>query len=138
MARPPAWMRKPEWPSQATSSMSTGDSVRAGPKQQQRRAAGRHRELCPFVGPIGHQEGQCCELARPAASPGGARAGTVPSASSTVEAALTSSDTVLWEQTGPVGRITLNRPETLNAWIAEFGAALRDIVEGPAADQSVR
>ena len=49
-----------------------------------------------------------------------------------------SSDTVLWEQAGPVGRITLNRPETLNAWTAEFGAALLDIVEGPAADPSVR
>jgi 2-(1,2-epoxy-1,2-dihydrophenyl)acetyl-CoA isomerase len=48
------------------------------------------------------------------------------------------SDTVLWEQTGPVGRVTLNRPDTLNAWTAEFGAALRDIVEGPAADPSVR
>jgi 2-(1,2-epoxy-1,2-dihydrophenyl)acetyl-CoA isomerase len=49
-----------------------------------------------------------------------------------------SSDTVLWEQEGPVGRITLNRPDTLNAWIAEFGAALRDTLEGPAADPSVR
>jgi 2-(1,2-epoxy-1,2-dihydrophenyl)acetyl-CoA isomerase len=48
------------------------------------------------------------------------------------------SETVLWEQDGPVGRITLNRPETLNAWIAEFGAALRDVVTGPAADESVR
>src|SRR3954449_3767163 len=48
------------------------------------------------------------------------------------------SDTVLWEQQGGVGRITLNRPETLNAWIAEFGAALRDIIEGPAADPGVR
>ena len=48
------------------------------------------------------------------------------------------SDTVLWEQTGPVGRITLNRPDSLNAWTAEFGAALKDIVEGPAADPSVR
>src|SRR5918912_3089204 len=54
------------------------------------------------------------------------------------EAALTSSDTVLWEQSGPVGRITLNRPKTLNAWIAEFGAALKEIVEGPAADDAVR
>jgi 2-(1,2-epoxy-1,2-dihydrophenyl)acetyl-CoA isomerase len=62
----------------------------------------------------------------------------VPFASPTLEAALTSSDTVLWEQSGPVGRITLNRPETLNAWIAEFGAALKDIVNGPAADESVR
>jgi 2-(1,2-epoxy-1,2-dihydrophenyl)acetyl-CoA isomerase len=49
-----------------------------------------------------------------------------------------SSDTVLWEQAGPVGRITLNRPETLNAWTAEFGAALADVIEGPAAEQSVR
>jgi 2-(1,2-epoxy-1,2-dihydrophenyl)acetyl-CoA isomerase len=49
-----------------------------------------------------------------------------------------SSDTVLWEQSGPVGRITLNRPDSLNAWTADFGAALRDIVEGPAADPSVR
>src|SRR5436309_9286854 len=49
-----------------------------------------------------------------------------------------SEKTVLWEVADGVGRITLNRPETLNAWIAEFGAELRDIVEGPAADQSVR
>jgi 2-(1,2-epoxy-1,2-dihydrophenyl)acetyl-CoA isomerase len=49
-----------------------------------------------------------------------------------------SSETVLWEQSGPVGRITLNRPDSLNAWTAEFGGALREIVEGPAADQSVR
>jgi 2-(1,2-epoxy-1,2-dihydrophenyl)acetyl-CoA isomerase len=46
--------------------------------------------------------------------------------------------TVLWEQQGPVGRITLNRPDSLNAWTAEFGAALRDTIEGPAADPSVR
>jgi 2-(1,2-epoxy-1,2-dihydrophenyl)acetyl-CoA isomerase len=46
--------------------------------------------------------------------------------------------TVLWEQQGGVGRITLNRPDTLNAWTAEFGAELRDVVTGPAADDSVR
>jgi 2-(1,2-epoxy-1,2-dihydrophenyl)acetyl-CoA isomerase len=46
--------------------------------------------------------------------------------------------TVLWEQEGPVGRITLNRPESLNAWTAEFGAALRDLILGEAADPSVR
>src|SRR3954454_24733543 len=46
--------------------------------------------------------------------------------------------TVLWEQRGPIGRITLNRPETMNAWTAEFGAALRDVITGPAADASVR
>src|SRR5919199_7004492 len=49
-----------------------------------------------------------------------------------------SEKTVLWEVDGGVGRITLNRPDTLNAWIAEFGAALRDIIAGPAADSSVR
>jgi 2-(1,2-epoxy-1,2-dihydrophenyl)acetyl-CoA isomerase len=51
---------------------------------------------------------------------------------------VSSSDTVLWEQSGPVGRITLNRPDSLNAWTAEFGAALADVIEGPAADPSVR
>ncbi len=46
--------------------------------------------------------------------------------------------TVLWEASDGVGRITLNRPDTLNAWTAEFGAELRDVVAGPAADDSVR
>src|SRR5919202_524318 len=46
--------------------------------------------------------------------------------------------TVLWEVDDGVGRITLNRPDSLNAWTAEFGAELRDIVTGPAADESVR
>jgi 2-(1,2-epoxy-1,2-dihydrophenyl)acetyl-CoA isomerase len=49
-----------------------------------------------------------------------------------------SNETVLWEQTGGVGRITLNRPETLNAWTAEFGSELRQVVESEAADDSVR
>ena len=48
------------------------------------------------------------------------------------------SNTVLWEQRGALGRITLNRPETLNAWTAEFGTALGDVLTGPAADESVR
>jgi 2-(1,2-epoxy-1,2-dihydrophenyl)acetyl-CoA isomerase len=47
-------------------------------------------------------------------------------------------DPVIWEQSGGVGRITLNRPESLNAWTAAFGQALRDTIEGPAADPSVR
>jgi 2-(1,2-epoxy-1,2-dihydrophenyl)acetyl-CoA isomerase len=47
-------------------------------------------------------------------------------------------NTVLWDQSGAVGRITLNRPDTLNAWTTEFGRALRDVVEGPASDPSVR
>src|SRR3954454_9653258 len=46
--------------------------------------------------------------------------------------------TVLWEASEGVGRITLNRPDSLNAWTAEFGAELREIVAGPAADDSVR
>ena len=46
--------------------------------------------------------------------------------------------TVLWEQDGGVGRITLNRPETLNAWTAELGAELVEIVDRAAADESVR
>ena len=42
--------------------------------------------------------------------------------------------TVDWEQREAVGWITLNRPESLNAWTAEFGAELRALVEGEAAD----
>src|SRR5439155_16618760 len=49
-----------------------------------------------------------------------------------------SEKTVLWEASDGVGRITLNRPDSLNAWTAEFGAELRDIVDGPATDDSVR
>ena len=49
-----------------------------------------------------------------------------------------SGNTVLWEQEGPVGRITLNRPDTLNAWTAEFGDELGQTITGPAADESVR
>jgi 2-(1,2-epoxy-1,2-dihydrophenyl)acetyl-CoA isomerase len=37
-----------------------------------------------------------------------------------------------------VGRLTLNRPETLNAWTAEFGSELRAVIEGEAAEGSVR
>lgn len=47
-------------------------------------------------------------------------------------------ETVIWEQSGPLGRLTLNRPETLNAWTAQFGSELRQVIEGPAADESVR
>ncbi len=46
--------------------------------------------------------------------------------------------TIQWEQSGAIGRITLNRPETLNAWTAEFGAELKEAVNGDAADPSVR
>ena len=49
-----------------------------------------------------------------------------------------SDKTVQWEESDGVGRVTLNRPDSLNAWTAEFGAALKEIVEGPAAADSVR
>ena len=45
---------------------------------------------------------------------------------------------VLWEQDGPVGRITLNRPDSLNAWTVEFGEQLKGLIENEAADESVR
>src|SRR2546421_2279091 len=47
-------------------------------------------------------------------------------------------ETIIWEQSGGVGRLTLNRPETLNAWTAQFGAELKQAVEGEAAQESVR
>ena len=47
-------------------------------------------------------------------------------------------ETVIWEESDGVGRITLNRPETLNAWTAQFGAELKQVVEDEAADGSVR
>jgi 2-(1,2-epoxy-1,2-dihydrophenyl)acetyl-CoA isomerase len=42
------------------------------------------------------------------------------------------------EQDGGVARITLNRPETLNAWTTDFGRELRQAIEVDAADPSVR
>jgi 2-(1,2-epoxy-1,2-dihydrophenyl)acetyl-CoA isomerase len=47
-------------------------------------------------------------------------------------------ETVIWEQTEGVGRITLNRPETLNAWTTPFGRELGELVNERAADPSVR
>lgn len=47
-------------------------------------------------------------------------------------------ETVIWEQSGGVGRLTLNRPSTLNAWTAEFGRELGQVIEGEAAEDSVR
>jgi 2-(1,2-epoxy-1,2-dihydrophenyl)acetyl-CoA isomerase len=47
-------------------------------------------------------------------------------------------ETVIWEQSERVGRITLNRPETLNAWNAAFGRELKQVVTCEAADPSVR
>lgn len=47
-------------------------------------------------------------------------------------------ETVIWEQSGAVGRITLNRPESLNAWTSQFGKELGQVLDGEAADPSVR
>ena len=47
-------------------------------------------------------------------------------------------ETIIWEQDGGVGRLTLNRPDRLNAWTTEFGMELKEVLEGPAADPSVR
>jgi 2-(1,2-epoxy-1,2-dihydrophenyl)acetyl-CoA isomerase len=47
-------------------------------------------------------------------------------------------ETVIWEQSGAVGRLTLNRPETLNAWTAQFGEELKQVLAGDAAQPSVR
>ena len=45
---------------------------------------------------------------------------------------------VIWEQDGGVGRVTLNRPDSLNAWTDEFGRELKQVITGDAADGSVR
>jgi 2-(1,2-epoxy-1,2-dihydrophenyl)acetyl-CoA isomerase len=46
--------------------------------------------------------------------------------------------TVIWEQSEGIGRVTLNRPETLNAWTAELGRELKQVVTTDAVDASVR
>jgi 2-(1,2-epoxy-1,2-dihydrophenyl)acetyl-CoA isomerase len=45
---------------------------------------------------------------------------------------------VIWEVDGGVGRVTLNRPDSLNAWTEDFGAELKQVITGDAADESVR
>jgi 2-(1,2-epoxy-1,2-dihydrophenyl)acetyl-CoA isomerase len=47
-------------------------------------------------------------------------------------------ETVLWQVDGGVGRITLNRPESLNSWNAQFGLDLKAVVQEAAADPAVR
>jgi 2-(1,2-epoxy-1,2-dihydrophenyl)acetyl-CoA isomerase len=47
-------------------------------------------------------------------------------------------ETVNWELSGGVGRITLDRPDSLNAWTAELGRELKQAVTGDAADPAVR
>jgi 2-(1,2-epoxy-1,2-dihydrophenyl)acetyl-CoA isomerase len=46
-------------------------------------------------------------------------------------------ETVIWEQSGAVGRLTLNRPDSLNAWTPQFGHELRRVLEVDAASDSV-
>jgi 2-(1,2-epoxy-1,2-dihydrophenyl)acetyl-CoA isomerase len=43
-----------------------------------------------------------------------------------------------WEREGGVGRLTFNRPDSLNAWTPEFGGELKQAIERDAADPSVR
>ncbi|HEY7631257.1 MAG TPA: enoyl-CoA hydratase-related protein [Thermoleophilaceae bacterium] len=47
-------------------------------------------------------------------------------------------ETVIWEQSGGAGRLTLNRPDSLNSWTAQFGEELKQVFAGEAADPSVR
>ena len=47
-------------------------------------------------------------------------------------------ETVIWDVEDGVGRITLNRPETLNAWNTQFGLDLREVVTKEAQDDSIR
>ena len=49
-----------------------------------------------------------------------------------------SAEPVKLEVDGGAARIVLNRPDTLNAWNAEFGGALRDALAAAAEDDAVR
>ena len=49
-----------------------------------------------------------------------------------------SHETVKWEESGGVGRITLDRPDSLNAWTDQLGRELGSIVSGEAAAPGVR
>ena len=47
-------------------------------------------------------------------------------------------ETLIWEQSDAIGRLTLNRPDSLNAWTAQLGRELGQVLGGEAADPSVR
>jgi 2-(1,2-epoxy-1,2-dihydrophenyl)acetyl-CoA isomerase len=47
-------------------------------------------------------------------------------------------ETVIWEQSGAVACLTLNRPESLNAWTTQLGEELLAVITGEAAQDSVR
>jgi 2-(1,2-epoxy-1,2-dihydrophenyl)acetyl-CoA isomerase len=45
---------------------------------------------------------------------------------------------LIWERDGGVGRVTLNRPDSLNAWTGDFGRELKQVIEADAAEADVR
>ena len=47
-------------------------------------------------------------------------------------------ETVIWESSGGVGHLTLNRPETINAWTAQLGSEIGQVIEREAAQDDVR
>jgi 2-(1,2-epoxy-1,2-dihydrophenyl)acetyl-CoA isomerase len=47
-------------------------------------------------------------------------------------------ETIIWEQDGDAARLTLNRPDTLNAWTAQLGREFCHVLSDEAADPSVR
>src|ERR671917_154708 len=49
-----------------------------------------------------------------------------------------SNEHVIWERDGGIGRVTLNRPDSLNAWTHAFGRELKQVIEQDAADPAVR
>jgi 2-(1,2-epoxy-1,2-dihydrophenyl)acetyl-CoA isomerase len=51
---------------------------------------------------------------------------------------LTYGSTVQWQNDDGLGRIVLNRPESINSWTEELGHELLEIVTGPAAAPEVR
>ena len=51
---------------------------------------------------------------------------------------MSAEDPVTLEVEAGAARIVLNRPETLNAWNAEFGGELRDALAAAAEDDAVR
>jgi 2-(1,2-epoxy-1,2-dihydrophenyl)acetyl-CoA isomerase len=47
-------------------------------------------------------------------------------------------ETVIWELDEGVGRLTLNRPDSLNAWTTDFGEELKRVMTVDAAEAAVR
>jgi len=45
---------------------------------------------------------------------------------------------VIWELDGGIGRVTLNRPDSLNSWTEDFGRELKQVITGDAGDEAVR